>query len=98
MRLLRKSRSTRHFRIVEVWGYNDPPRVEEPNVVDFNIDTATLIPIYADPADEEGTLAPLEIILEENDRSHRYLFLDVKDILLVQGAITGFEVVANYMA
>lgn len=94
--MMRKNRSERQFRIIDFWGYNDQPPTEEPNVVDFNTDTATLIPIYADPVDKEDRLPPLEIILEENENSHRYAFIDINDILLVQEAITGFKVVANY--
>lgn len=96
MRLLRKNGSDRHFRIIEAWGYNDQLSTEEPTVVDFDIETAALIPIYADPADKDGVSPPLEIIIEENEKSYRYVFLDMHDLLLVQEAITGFKVLANY--
>ncbi|KAK2616567.1 hypothetical protein QQS21_000390 [Conoideocrella luteorostrata] len=97
MRLSRKTGSDHHFRIRDSWGNIDQPSTEEPTVVDFNIHTATLVPIYADPVTrEEGTLVPLEIILEDNDKNYKYCFRDLKDILLFQEAITGFKVVAGY--
>lgn len=97
MQLSRAAGSDHRFRIIETWGHKDQPPVKEEKVVDFNINTAALIPIYADPVDGKGSPPPLEIILEENDISHQYVFLDLKDVLLFQQAITGFKVADNYM-
>ena len=45
---------------------------------------------------DEGSVPPLEIIIEENSNSHSYIFLDRSDLLQFQQALTGFEVVDGY--
>ena len=97
MQLLRATGSDHRFRIIETWDQKDQPSSGRTKVVDFNINRATLIPIYADPVDASGSPPPLEIVLEENYVSHQYVFLDIRDVLLFQQAITGFKVAANYM-
>lgn len=69
----------------------------EPKVVDFNTHTARLIPLYADPITTDGSLPPLEIVLDENNSSHSYVFLDRSELLQFQEALTGFEVVDGYI-
>lgn len=97
MQLLRAKHSDRRFRIIESWGYDNESSAQEPKVVNFNTDTAALIPIYADPVGERGSPPPLEVVLEENHVSHQYVFLDIKHVLLFQQALTGFKVAADYM-
>lgn len=45
---------------------------------------------------EEGSVPPLEILLEEESSSHSYVFLDRSELLQFQAALTGFEVVDDY--
>ena len=97
MRLSRDTGSEYRFRIIETWGYNDQPSVEDSTVIDFDTRNAALIPIYADPVGQRGMPPPLEIVLEENHNLHRYVFINMQDLLLFQQAITGFKVVENYM-
>lgn len=96
MRLLRKVDSEGYFRIIDSTGTHDDLTISEPNLVDFNIRTAVFIPIYADPVDEKGRSSPLEIILEENQTFHSYVFLQQNDILSFQEALTGYKVAAGY--
>lgn len=96
LQLRRRIGSDTHFRTTEIFGHHDRSSITKPRVVDFDIQAARLIPIYADPTTDEGSVPPLEIIIEENDRSHSYVFLDMSDLLQFQEALTGFEVVDGY--
>ena len=96
MRLLRKCGSHDQFRIIDTCGHNDLQPASNPKVVDLNIRTAVLIPIYADPVDSTGMFPPLEIILEQNESLHRYVFQHKDDLLSFQEILTGYKVAAGY--
>jgi hypothetical protein len=66
-------------------------------VLDFDLRSAVLIPLYADPMGRSTTTRPLEIIIEANKIQHRYVFLCLQDVLAFQAAVTGFKVVDGYM-
>lgn len=97
LQLRRRIGSDTHFRTTEIFGHDDGSSTTQPRVVDFDIHAARLIPIYADPAADDGSVPPLEIIIEENSNSHSYVFLNRSDLLQFQEALTGFEVVDGYM-
>jgi hypothetical protein len=96
LQLLRQTDSDHRFRTTETWGFRNQPPTEEPKVVDFDIRSAVLIPVYADPVGQGATVPPLEIIIEENHIPYHYLFDHLQDVLLFQQALTGFKVVDNY--
>jgi hypothetical protein len=89
--------SDRHFRIVETFESNDLPPRKDSKVLDFDIRSAVLIPLYADPMGRSRATRPLEIIIGENKLQHRYVFLCLRDVLAFQAAVTGFKVVDGYM-
>ncbi|CAF3557156.1 unnamed protein product [Fusarium graminearum] len=60
-------------------------------VLDFDLRSAVLIPLYADPS------APLEIIIKANGLPYHYVFLCLQDVLAFQAFITGFKVMDGYM-
>ncbi len=62
--------------------------------VDFDMMSATLNPVYATPSDEN---APLEVVLEYNRTSYGIKFVKRHDLFMFQQALTGFEVVEDYM-
>lgn len=64
---------------------------------DFDIRSAALIPLYADPMGRSKATRPLEIMIEEKKLQRRYVFLRLQDVLAFQAAITGFKVVDGYM-
>lgn len=63
----------------------------------FDLRSAVLIPLYADPMGRSTATRSLEIIIEENKSQHRYVFLCLQDFLAFQAAVTGFKVVDGYM-
>ncbi|KAF7561911.1 hypothetical protein G7046_g2220 [Stylonectria norvegica] len=67
---------------------------ENENVIDFNITTAVLNPIYALPSGKEE---PIEITLEENRNIHKLVFVHIAHVLAFQHALTGFQVVNDYV-
>ncbi|KAJ4123184.1 hypothetical protein NW768_009712 [Fusarium equiseti] len=70
---------------------------KEREVFDFDIRSAVLIPLYADPTGVNSATRSLEIIIEEDTSQHRYVFLYLQDILAFQAAVTGYKVVDGYM-
>ncbi|KAK3361359.1 hypothetical protein B0T24DRAFT_584958 [Lasiosphaeria ovina] len=62
-------------------------------VVDFDISTSVLNPVYALPSRQR---VPLEVLLEENNNIHRLVFLHRVDLYKFQQALTGFKVVDDY--
>ncbi|KAH7173287.1 uncharacterized protein B0J16DRAFT_389171 [Fusarium flagelliforme] len=97
IQLLRYPESGHDFRIVETFESNSLPPRKSPKVVDFDLDSAVLIPSYADPMDSNGETRPFEIIIEEDKLQHSYVFLCLQDVLAFQAAVTGFKVVDGYM-
>lgn len=97
LQLFRQSGSEHKFRIIEEWRYTTQPEPGGPHVVDFDTRSAALIPIYADPVGENGKLPPLELVLESNHKSCRYIFPDLKKLLQFQWALTGYQVADSYM-
>ncbi|KAJ0150669.1 Uncharacterized protein HZ326_6836 [Fusarium oxysporum f. sp. albedinis] len=97
IQLMRHMDSDRHFRIVETFESNDLPPRKDSKVLDFDIRSAVLIPLYADPMGRSRATRPLEIIIGENKLQHRYVFLCLRDVLAFQAAVTGFKVVDGYM-
>ncbi|KAI3578556.1 hypothetical protein IWW34DRAFT_821122 [Fusarium oxysporum f. sp. albedinis] len=83
--------------IVETFESNDLPPRKDSKVLDFDIRSAVLIPLYADPMGRSRATRPLEIIIGENKLQHRYVFLCLRDVLAFQAAVTGFKVVDGYM-
>lgn len=66
-------------------------------MLDFDLHSAVLIPLYADPVGRSTSTRSLEIIIEANRSQHRYVFLCLQDVLAFQAAVTGFKVVDGYM-
>ena len=95
--MLRQTGSDQHFRIVRTWGFYNQPPTEEPKVLDFDVCSAALIPVYADPMGDSTAPPPLEVIIEENGIQHHYVFVRLQDVLSFQQALTGFKVVDGYM-
>lgn len=62
-------------------------------MVDFDVTTAKLNPVYALSGAHGG---PFEMILEANNKIHRLGFCTLDDVFLFQQAVTGFKVVDNY--
>ncbi|KAK3389699.1 hypothetical protein B0H63DRAFT_518935 [Podospora didyma] len=62
-------------------------------VVDFDISSSVLNPVYALPSRQR---VPLEVLLEENNNIHRLVFLHRSDLYRFQQALTGFKVVDDY--
>lgn len=91
IQLLRGSDSDHFFRIVDTCGHQHQPPAHR-KTVDFNTHTAALIPMYAISVYDHKIPVPLDIILKENNVSHRYRFHQKRDLLQFQRAITGFSV------
>lgn len=96
IQLFRQEGSAHRFRIIEEWGDTRLQKPEAPRVVDFDIRTALLFPMYADPVGEKGELPPLEIILEHSHASFKYVFRDLRSLLKFQEALTGYTVAGSY--
>ncbi|UPL02642.1 hypothetical protein LCI18_013576 [Fusarium solani-melongenae] len=97
VQLLRQLDSDHRFRILETFESNTLPPRKDSKVLDFDLRSAVLIPLYADPMGRSTTTRPLEIIIEANKSQHRYVFLCLQDVLAFQAAVTGFKVVDGYM-
>ncbi|KAF4450235.1 aspartate aminotransferase [Fusarium albosuccineum] len=93
VQLLRQPDSDQRFRILETFESNTLPPRKDSKVLDFDLRSAVLIPLYADPM---GTRS-LEIMIVANELQHRYVFLCLQDVLAFQAAVTGFKVVDGYM-
>lgn len=70
-------------------------------MVDFDTRNAVLIPLYADPVRDLEELAkaerpPLELILEHNHASFKYVFRDLRSLLKFQEALTGYTVAGSH--
>ncbi|KAK3900365.1 hypothetical protein C8A05DRAFT_36016, partial [Staphylotrichum tortipilum] len=93
LRLLRKCDGTdRRFRMIITAGdRGQPPRMKQPT--DFDIATSTLEPLYTSP---DGN-APLELMLSDKKGMHRLAFSSESDLYLFQQAVTGYQVVDEYM-
>ncbi|RSL95471.1 hypothetical protein CDV31_013868 [Fusarium ambrosium] len=97
VQLLRQPGSNGHFKIIETFESNTLPPRKDSKVVDFDLRTAVLIPLYADPVGSSTTTQSLEIIIQVKELDHHYVFLCLQDVLAFQAAITGFKVVDGYM-
>ncbi|RBR12934.1 uncharacterized protein FIESC28_08425 [Fusarium coffeatum] len=97
IQLLQQSDSEYRFRIVETVESYTPTLTKMPGVFDFDIRSAFLIPLYADPMGRSKAKRPLEIIIEEKKLQRHYVFLRLQDVLAFQAAVTGFKVVDGYM-
>ncbi|RSM09344.1 hypothetical protein CEP52_004168 [Fusarium oligoseptatum] len=97
VQLLRQPGSDDRFRIVETFESNTLPPRKDSKVLDFDIHSAVLIPLYADPMGSSTTTRSLEIIIVVNRLQHHYVFLCLQDVLAFQAAITGYKVVDSYM-
>ncbi|PTD02098.1 hypothetical protein FCULG_00012203 [Fusarium culmorum] len=91
VKLLRHPKSMDRFKVIETFEWNKQQRSTDSRVLDFDLRSAVLIPLYADPT------APLEIIIKANGLPHHYVFLCLQDILAFQAFITGFKVMDGYM-
>ncbi|OAR02391.1 hypothetical protein LLEC1_07097 [Akanthomyces lecanii] len=100
IQLRRRIGSDTQFRILEMFGDHDRSSITDSRIIDFNIHGARLIPIYADPipfpTPDAISLPAQEIVLEENNTSHSYVFLNRSELLQFQEALTGFKVVDEY--
>ncbi|GKU14879.1 unnamed protein product [Fusarium langsethiae] len=97
IKLLRQLDSNSRFRIIETSQSNDLPLKQELRMLDFDLQSAVLIPLYADPMGRSTAIRPLEIIIEANRSQHHYVFLYLQDVLAFQAFMTGFKVVDGYM-
>lgn len=79
------------FKIIETFEWNKKQQSKDSRVLDFDLRSAVLIPLYADPS------APLEIIIKANGLPYHYVFLCLQDVLAFQAFITGFKVMDGYM-
>jgi hypothetical protein len=61
--------------------------------VDFDLDSTSLVPRYASPTGQE----PLEIILKPRNEEFRLVFCSRIDLYGFQQALTGYQVMDNYM-
>lgn len=93
LRLLRKcDGSDRRFRLIITAGdRGQPPRMKLP--IDFDVAKATLETRYTSP-DGAG---PLELVLNDGKDMHRLVFCSRPDLYLFQQALTGYQVVDEYM-
>ncbi|KAK3381240.1 hypothetical protein B0H63DRAFT_475150 [Podospora didyma] len=98
LKLLRYSDGTdRRFRLIITAGDRDGERdkaATETRPIDFDLSTACLIPRYASFNGGE----PLEMVLRASGEMHPLVFLSRPDLLKFQQALTGYEVVDNYIA
>lgn len=62
--------------------------------MDFDLESASLVPRYASPTGEE----PLEMTLKKRDEMFRLVFCSRPDLYLFQQALTGYEVADDYMS
>ncbi|KAH7254618.1 hypothetical protein B0J15DRAFT_512840 [Fusarium solani] len=85
------------FKILETFESNTLPPRKDSKVLDFDLRSAVLIPLYADPMGRSTATRSLEIIIEANELQHHYVFLCLQDVLAFQAAVTGFKVVDGYM-
>ncbi|KAJ4014616.1 hypothetical protein NW752_007387 [Fusarium irregulare] len=97
IQLLRHLGSEYRFRIIETVESYAPTPTKMPDVFYFDIRSAFLIPLYADPMGRSKATRPLEIMIEEKELQRRYVFLHLQDVLAFQAAVTGFKVVDGYM-
>ncbi|KAJ3519725.1 hypothetical protein NM208_g14011 [Fusarium decemcellulare] len=97
IQLLRQPDSDHRFRILETFESNTLPPRKDSKVLDFDLRSAVLIPIYADPMGHSTVPRSLKIIIEVNEIQHHYVFLCLQDVLAFQAAVTGFKVVDGYM-
>lgn len=79
------------FKIIETFEWNKKQKSKDSRVLDFDLRSAVLIPLYADPS------APLEIIIKANGLPYHYVFFCLQDVLAFQAFITGFKVMDGYM-
>ncbi|KAK3681807.1 hypothetical protein B0T22DRAFT_494789 [Podospora appendiculata] len=94
LKLLRISDGTdRQFRLVITAGDQGRP-ASETRPVNFDIRNACLIPCYAT---HDGRDAPLEMVLRVGDELHPLVFCSRADLYRFQQALTGYEVVDQYM-
>ncbi|WXC44661.1 hypothetical protein QX201_004395 [Fusarium graminearum] len=91
VKLLRHPKSMNRFKIIETFEWNKKQQSKDSRVLDFDLRSAVLIPLYADPS------APLEIIIKANGLPYHYVFLCLQDVLAFQAFITGFKVMDGYM-
>ncbi|UZP36991.1 hypothetical protein NXS19_004807 [Fusarium pseudograminearum] len=92
VKLLRHPDSINRFKIIETFEVNNQLPSTDSKVLEFDVRSAVLIPLYADP---KG--CRLEIIIEANRLQHHYVFLYLQDVLAFQAFITGFKVMDGYM-
>ncbi|KAI6779951.1 uncharacterized protein J7T54_000251 [Emericellopsis cladophorae] len=86
------------FRIIEECSPSvHSSNANIPRLVDLDIRTAVLIPIYADPVPNGAHRPPLALVLENGYGSYRYTFLDLGSLLLFQQYLTGYEVASTCM-
>ncbi|KAJ4209602.1 hypothetical protein NW759_013457 [Fusarium solani] len=97
VQLLRQPDSDHRFKILETFESNTLPPRKDSKVLDFDLRSAVLIPLYADPMGRSTATRSLEIIIEANELQHHYVFLCLQDVLAFQAAVTGFKVVDGYM-
>ena len=61
--------------------------------MDFDLETSSLIPRYASPDEEQ----PLEMVLKLRDEIFPFEFYSRDDLYRYQQALTGYEVIDDYM-
>ncbi|KAK0389709.1 hypothetical protein NLU13_3282 [Sarocladium strictum] len=83
----------RRFRLLLTAGNDNQPAAETRRV-DFDLEHTSLVPRYASPDGKE----PLEMVLKPRDEMFRLEFFTRSDLYLFQQALTGYEVVDNYMS
>lgn len=84
----------REFRLVMTAGHVGQPASQTSLSVNIDLAIASLVPQYATP----DATQPLVLILNDGQHhAHRLVFREVGDLYLFQRALTGYEVLDNYM-
>jgi hypothetical protein len=81
------------FRLLITAGDRGGP-AKQTLPIDFDISKASLIPHYVSPDETD----PLELVLKDGRDMHRLVFCSRSDLYVFQQAVTGYEVVDQYMA
>ncbi|KAH6682111.1 hypothetical protein F5X68DRAFT_23945 [Plectosphaerella plurivora] len=85
--------SDRQFRLMISGGDENKATASETRTVDFDLDNACLTPRYASCGGSDA----LEVILEYRGETFELEFTSRPELYLFQQALTGYEVVDNYM-
>ncbi|KAK0641920.1 hypothetical protein B0T16DRAFT_461943 [Cercophora newfieldiana] len=83
----------REFKLVITEGDVGQPAVSPPVTVRIYMAKASLVPQYATPDGSQ----PLLLFLYDGHDMHRLVFRTPEDLYLFQQALTGYEVLDNYM-